>query len=299
MRTLVAEGLSGASGPSERLLRRQVMGLLTRYGLSPRKGLGQHFLVSEGALRAAVQAADLSPKDVVVEVGPGLGLLTRRLAEAAGRVVAVELDERMVALLQVELRDLPNVTVVHGDILERRPEDLTGDADYKVVANLPYFIASAVVRRFLEAAHRPRRMVVMVQREVAREMTAHPGSFGLLALSVQVYGRPSLVRHVPPGAFLPPPKVESAIVLIDVYPQPRVEQALLPQFFFVARAGFSAPRKQVRNSLAQGLRVTGGDAHSFLEAAEIDSRRRAETLSVEEWERLARQVPVQDQEAAS
>ena len=266
--------------------------ILRRYGLTPRKGLGQNFLVDRGALARIVAAADLSPEDTVLEVGPGVGHLTRLLSEAAGRVIAIELDPNLTNLLRRELADRPNVEIIEGDILALDPAALT-DArttgrPYKVVANLPYYITSAALRHLLEAQPPPTLLVVTVQREVAERITASPGDMSLLAVSVQFYGRPRRVARIPAGAFFPPPKVDSAIVRIDVYPPEErpVQVADTQRFFDVVRAGFGQKRKQLRNSLAAGLHLPPEQVEAALARAGIDPHRRAETLSLEEWEAL-------------
>ena len=251
------------------------------------KSLGQHLLVSEGVLADIVEAAALSDDDLVVEVGPGTGLLTKRLLEAAGHVVAVEIDAGMVEQARTMLTEHQNLTLVHGDIREQPPAELTGGKPYVVVANLPYYVASPTIRQFLEAEHPPQRMVVMVQREVAQQMTAAPGKSSLLTIATQVYADVRVVRRVKPGSFVPAPGVESAVVRLDVLPEPRIAEDLLPQFFRVTRAGFSAPRKQLRNSLANGLGVNAASVDAGLAAVGIDGRRRAETLAIEEWAAIA------------
>jgi len=261
--------------------------ILRRHGLRPKKGLGQNFLVDRGALERIVAAAELGPADTVLEVGPGVGQLTRLLSEAAGRVIAVELDPRMVALLREELADRPNVEIVEGDILALDPGALADGRPYKVVANLPYYITSAALRHLLEARPRPILLVLTVQREVAERITAGPGQMSLLAVSVQFYGRPRRVARIPAGAFYPPPKVDSTIVRIDVYPQPPMQVPDVEWFFAVVRAGFSQRRKQLRNSLAAGLGLPPERVEAALQRAGIDPHRRAETLSLEEWAALA------------
>jgi len=264
---------------------------LRRFNLRAKKGLGQHFLVDEKALQRMVSAAELGPGDTVVEVGPGLGALTRGLAREAGRVIAVEIDPAMVAALEENVTGLSNITIVHADILERTPESLTeGAISYKVVGALPYNIASAVLRHFLEAGMKPRLMVVAMQKEVAQTIAAAPGDMGLLSVGVQFYGRPTIVDYVESSSFYPPPKVESAIVRIDVHEQPPVEVADEGGFFDVVRGGFSAPRKQLHNSLAQGLGLETAETAAILEHAGIDQQRRAETLSLEEWATVYRAV---------
>jgi 16S rRNA (adenine1518-N6/adenine1519-N6)-dimethyltransferase len=270
---------------------------LRQAGLRARKGLGQHFLVDGGVLKSILAAAELTPNDIVIEVGPGLGVLTRELSRQAGRVVAVELDDNLASLLKETLASFDNVTIVNQDILKVDPESLlqehfpdrkTDSWYYKVVANLPYYITSPVLRHFLEASVKPQCLVVMVQKEVAREITAKPDRMSLLAISVQLYGEPKIVKYVRASSFYPAPEVDSAILRIAVYPRPVVEVDT-ESFFKLVRAGFSAARKQLGNSLAQGLDRPKVEVLPILEKAGIDSRRRAETLSIEEWARLWRE----------
>ena len=251
------------------------------------KNLGQHLLVSVGVLDDIVAAAEIGPDDLVVEVGPGTGILTSRLLAAAGSVIAVEIDLDMVTYIEANLEDRDNLSLIVADIRDLDPAELTASRPYIVVANLPYYVASPTIRQFLESSHPPRRMVVTVQREVATEMTAPPGRAGLLSLATQVYADARTVRRIKPGSFVPAPSVESSVVRLDVLSEPRVGRELLPSFFKVARAGFSAPRKQLRNSLANGLSVDSDVAADGLKAAGLDGRRRAETLTIEEWARLA------------
>ena len=261
--------------------------LLRAHDLYPRKRLGQNFLVDPVALERIVAAADLSPQDIVIEPGAGLGTLTRSLAEYAGRVVAVELDDGLVQALHHELADLGNIQIIHGDIL-RVPNTGMPHLGYKVVGNLPYYLTSAVLRRFLEDEPRPRRMVVTVQREVAERIVAQPGKMSLLAVSVQFYGQPKIVARIPPGAFYPSPQVDSAVLRIDVGAQPLVALARgidARAYFRVVRAGFSQRRKTLRNSLSGGLALAPGAVQELLEDAGIEPRRRAETLGLDEWAR--------------
>jgi 16S rRNA (adenine1518-N6/adenine1519-N6)-dimethyltransferase len=268
--------------------------LLREFNLQPKKGLGQNFLVSEGALRRIVAAADLELGDVVLEVGPGLGTLTRLLAQQAKRIIAVELDRRLVDILSQTLADFPNVEIVQGDILEmepRGPGGLSGlSPGYKVVANLPYYITSAVLRHLLTARVKPQLIVVTVQREVAQRMIASPGQMGLLSVSVQFYGRPRIVARIPAGAFYPVPKVNSAVVRIDLDESPTVAVADVDRFFEVVRAGFGQKRKQLRNALAQGLSLPASTVVEALRRAGVDEKRRAQTLSLEEWGRVTREM---------
>ncbi|MBC7226904.1 MAG: ribosomal RNA small subunit methyltransferase A [Thermoflexales bacterium] len=264
-----------------------VVQTLRCYGIEPRRELGQHFLVDARALARIVAAAELSAEDAVLEIGAGVGNLTRLLAKEAGRVVAVEIDRRFLPILEAELTGRPNVHLVTGDILALDPSELMGEGPYKVVANLPYAITSAVLRHLLEARVPPTRMVVTVQREVAERIVARSGRMSLLAVSVQFYGRPQLLFRLRPGAFYPPPEVESAVVRIDRHPRPPVGVADVAWFFQVVRAGFSQPRKQLSNSLASGLGIPSDAAADALARAGIDPRIRAERLALEDWARLA------------
>jgi 16S rRNA (adenine1518-N6/adenine1519-N6)-dimethyltransferase len=255
--------------------------------LRARKGLGQHFLVDGEVLSLIVATADLKPDDMVVEVGPGLGILTRELAKKAGGVIAIELDDNLAALLKRTLASLNNVTVINADVLKIEPKDIVKGQVYKVVANLPYYITSPVLRHFLEASAKPQAMVVMVQKEVAEAIAAKPGDMSLLSVSVQFYGKPEIIGIVPPESFYPAPEVSSAIVKIEVYPKPKVDVDE-KGFFDTVRAGFAAPRKQLANSLAKGLGKEKALVLPFLQKARIDPSRRAETLTIEEWAVLQR-----------
>lgn len=263
--------------------------LLQRFGLRPDKRLGQNFLVDESALGKIVEIAGISPEEAVLEVGPGLGGLTRLLAAQAHKVVAVELDERLIPILEQVLSAYPNVQIVQGDILALNPARLIDTDQYKVVANIPYYITSALVRHLLEAGRHPSCLVLTVQREVAGRICASPGEMSLLALSVQVYGQPQIRLHIPAGAFYPSPKVDSAVLQVDIYPQPAIPSPLLGPFFRLAKAGFSQKRKTLGNALAASLAWPKSKTEAMLLAAGIDPRRRAETLSLVEWESLTRQ----------
>lgn len=283
--------------------------VLRQHGVRSKKRLGQHFLVDPVAVQRIVDAAELCDRDTVLEVGPGPGVLTVHLAQRAGRVIAVEVDERMLAPLRESLQGQDdvgersdnvrgrtnNVRIVHGDILEQDMASLVAGEPYKVVANLPYYVTSAVLRHILESAHRPRLLVVTVQREVAERIVGRPVKgkkqrrpgaavrMSLLAVSVQFYGVPRIVARIPAGAFRPVPAVQSAVVRIDVYdplPWPQVD---IQSFFRVVRAGFSQSRKQLHNTLAGGLSLSATQIAAALEQCAIDGKRRAETLEVIEW----------------
>jgi len=268
-----------------------VRSVLRQHNIHPKKRLGQNFLVDEATLAKVAAAAGLEAGDTVLEIGAGLGSLTRHLAEIAGRVLAVELDSDLFPALQDTLKDHDRVELVHGDILRL---DLSGRLGlphgYKVVANIPYYITSAVIRHVLESKARPSRIVLTVQREVAERMVAAPDDMNLLAVSVQFYSRPSLVARVPAGAFYPRPEVDSQIVRLDVREQPAVSVPNVEQFFRVVKAGFSQKRKQLRNSLSGGLQLEPGQVDVLLAGTGVLPQRRAETLSLGEWAAVARAV---------
>ncbi|MFQ5616299.1 MAG: 16S rRNA (adenine(1518)-N(6)/adenine(1519)-N(6))-dimethyltransferase RsmA [Anaerolineales bacterium] len=256
--------------------------LLRQYGLRPKKSLGQNFLVDPAALQRVVNAGGVGEGDSVLEIGAGLGSLTRLLAAQSGRVVAVEIDERLIPPLRQVLTPFENVTIIQADILDLDPADLF-DSPYLVIANIPYYITSAIIRRLLESERPPSRLVLTVQREVARRICAEGGGMSLLALSVQVYGKPSVAARIPAAAFYPAPKVDSAVVRVDLYPQPRIPAEGLDTFFRLAKAGFRQRRKMLRNALPAGMGWPKARADALLLAAGIDPQRRAETLNLEEW----------------
>lgn len=260
--------------------------LLRQYRLHPERKLGQNFLVDASALNRVVDTAEISKVDSVLEIGAGLGSLTRLLANAAGKVVAVEIDPNLIQPLKDVLAGISHVHVVQGDILKLDPVELIGDQQYLVVANIPYYITSALIRHLLEAPVQPHRMVLTVQREVAQRIAAGPGDMSLLSISVQVYGYAKIAAHIPAGAFYPTPKVDSAVVRIDPYDAPLIPRDRLRIFFRLVKAGFSQKRKKLRNALAAGENLRPQEVESLLHAANIEPHRRAETLSIEDWRTL-------------
>ena len=272
-----------------------VADLLKQYGLRADKRLGQNFLQDPYALEKIVHSAEIHPTDTILEIGPGLGSLTRYLAAAAQKVVAVELDEKLFPPLEATVAPFDNIQLVHGDILGIEPGDIIEQKDYLVVANIPYYITSAIIRHLLEATPKPRRIILTIQKEVAQRICTGPGDMSLLALSVQVYGHPRIATHIPAGAFYPAPKVDSSVLVVDIYPAPIVPSDLLDTFFLLIKAGFSQKRKKLRNSLAAGMRQSTTDIEKLLHAAGIDPHRRAETLSLKEWGELSYQNSISSQ----
>jgi 16S rRNA (adenine1518-N6/adenine1519-N6)-dimethyltransferase len=270
--------------------------LLSRYNLHARKRLGQHFLVCGEVLDTIVQATELSPTDIALEVGPGLGVLTTELAKKAGYVIAVELDDRLAAVLRETLTSFDNVAIINSDILEVEPLSLLEELKpalppaetngYKLVANLPYYITAPVLRHFLEAELKPQVMVLTIQKEVAKAIAAEPGDMKLLSVSVQFYGKAQIIHTVPATCFYPIPEVDSAVLRVTPFKEPALAVTDIKGFFALVKAGFCTPRKQLVNSLSQGLRVPRSEAQSLLEAAGVKPERRAETMSVADWIKL-------------
>lgn len=293
-----------------------VPALLRTHGLTPKKSLGQNFLTDPALLERIVDAGQVTPTDTILEIGPGLGSLTRHLAARAARVLAVELDQHLIPLLREVLTPYPNVQIIHGDILQLDPKTILNDSaiqqinnqqstitnyqlpnhplpPYLVIANIPYYITSAVIRHLLESGHPPTRIVLTIQREVAERICAtadrpHKADpqMSLLALSVQVYGQPTIVAHIPASAFYPAPQVDSAIVRVDLYPEPRIPAPHLNTFFRLAKAGYGQKRKTIRNAFLGGLGWPKEKVDTLLQAAHLDPMRRAETLTLEEWGHL-------------
>ena len=262
--------------------------LLDSYQILPKKSLGQNFMHDPNALEKIVASAEPSPSDTVVEVGAGAGALTDILARAAREVFSIEVDERLRPLLEERFEDSANVYLVFDDILKTNVTALVGAADYIVVANVPYYISSAILWRFLESARPPRRMILTMQYEVAERVIGAPGAMNLLSIATQFYGAPRIVGKFGPAVFWPRPNIDSAIVRIDTHETPPVDVPSRELFFRVVKAGFSMKRKQLKNSLSGGLNIRSSISRDLLRAAEIDPQRRAETLSLAEWARLTR-----------
>ena len=268
--------------------------ILRRFNFTPKKSLGQNFLFDPTILARIVAAGEVTANDVVLEIGPGAGSLTRCLAESAKEVIAVELDDRLIPILQYTLAAHPNATIIHGDILKLKTFEVLETSKvyvYKVVANIPYYLTSAIIRRLLESEIKPSLIVLTVQQEVAERLCAQPPEMSVLAVSVQVYGEPRLVGKIPAGAFYPQPDVDSAIVRIDLFSQsPFANGEETDRFFSLVKAGFSQKRKKLKNALASGLKINMEEIEEMLSEAGIDSNRRAETLTVDEWKKIKRKT---------
>ena len=256
----------------------------------PRKRLGQHFLRDSSVAKRIVDAAGISTEDVVLEIGPGNGALTHLLFEEVrfwgGSLILIELDEKYANEMALKYESSSDVHVVCADARDVVLEDLPGLQSfrrYRVVANLPYYAGTPIVRSFLEDEHQPESMTVMLQREVARDMCAKPGKMSLLSLAVQIYAEPKTLFSVPPSAFSPPPKVHSTVIQLVTRIEPLVSPDEVDDLFKVARAAFLGRRKQLHNSLSNGLGMTTDEVKQMTNRAGIDSERRPATLAIDEW----------------
>jgi 16S rRNA (adenine1518-N6/adenine1519-N6)-dimethyltransferase len=263
-----------------------VLGILNQYNLKPDKRLGQNFLIDEVSLQNIVEFAQISEKDTVLEIGSGLGSLTRHLASKAKLVITVEIDHRLIKPLVISLTPYPNTQIIHEDILTVQLDQIIDDEDYLVVANIPYYITSSLIRHIMEASLPPERIILTVQEEVAERICASSGNMSLLALSVQIYGTPRIKARIPSSAFFPQPKVDSAVIRIDFFSSPRIQSHLIDDFFRLSKAGFSQKRKTLRNSISGGMNLPPDATANLLSSANINPSRRAETLSIDEWIKL-------------
>ena len=257
--------------------------ILRKYQIRPDKSLGQNFLTDPSILSGIVDAAGATDQDIVLEIGAGLGHLTSHLAKEARRVIAIELDNRLIPALEDRLSSLDNVQIVQGDILRLNLADLIQQDGYLVVANIPYYITSSIIRYLLESNRKPNQIILTIQHEVAQRVCSSTGQMSILALSVRMYGEPKLISRIPSDAFYPTPKVDSAVVRIDLHQEPLLPLGKREQFFELIKAGFLHKRKTLRNSLSKGLEWPPKKVEEMLLSADIDPSRRAQTLSIPEW----------------
>ncbi|NTW22295.1 ribosomal RNA small subunit methyltransferase A [Candidatus Falkowbacteria bacterium] len=270
-------------------LLKKTQELCQTYGIKPAHSKGQNFLIEEDVYDKVVEAAEINKNDTVLEVGPGLGFLTARLADRAKQVVAVEIDEKLADFLKMAMisQKISNVAIVNEDVT-KLSLNLGSSTKYKIAANLPYNITSFFLRKFLTSEHRPVLMSLLIQKEVAERIVAKPGDMNLLALSVQFYAEPEIIADVPPKSFWPAPKVDSAIIRIRSLDEQQTETRGLSgidekKFFRLAKFGFSAKRKMLKNNLAAGFHVPVADAQAKIEQVGLDGRVRAEDLSLAQW----------------
>jgi len=268
--------------------------VLEKYRIYPSKRLGQNFLIDKGAVRRIIETANLGAENTVLEIGPGLGVLTIELAKRVKKVIAIEKDPNLARILNNELRikNIKNVEIIQGDILKLDPKPYTLKP-YKIVANLPFYLTAPAIRKFLESKIQPQQMVLIVQKEVAQRICAKPPDMNLLAVSVQFYAKPEIISFVSRKSFWPQPKVDSAIIKI-VSRQFRVpvSRQFRERFFRIVKAGFSQPRKQLINNLSKGLKLERNEVENWLLKNNIQATQRAETLSIEDWISLTKSCKI-------
>ena len=272
----------------------EIKRLLKKYNIRPSRRLGQNFLVDEKIFSKIIETANLSENDVVLEVGPGIGNLTVELAKSVKKVIAVEKDQDLVRILK-ELLDcwkVRNVRIVEGDIRKIENCKLKIENCYKVVANIPYYLTSPLIRKFLEASNAPKEMILMVQKEVAQRICAKPPKMSILAVSVQFYAKPEIISFVSKKSFWPQPKVDSAIIKIK--PLINADKRLINADLFLktVKTGFSQPRKQLANNLSNGLKMDKGKVKNWLLKNNIQPTQRAETLTIEDWLKLLKSYKI-------
>lgn len=267
---------------------------MTKFTKKPK--LGQHFLTSDEIAEEIAESADLSEKDTVLEIGPGRGILTKYLLAKAGRVIAVEKDRELCEFLKEKFSGAKNLQLINADIRDffkepRNYESGIMNYGYKIVANIPYYLTSYLIKLILENPVLPQEIVLTIQKEVAERICAAPPKMSILAVSVQIFGKPQILKTIPAKYFLPPPEVDSAVLKITPYAAPLVSEENRKEFFRLVKICFSSRRKQLINNLSSGFRASRVDARNWLAAAGIEPTRRAETLSVDEWLRLTNTIP--------
>ncbi len=275
--------------------KKVIKGLFKKYEIRPSKRLGQNFLIDKKVIEKVIKAANLQPKDVVLEIGPGIGTLTQELAQKSKKVIAVEKDKKMIEILKETLKGYKNVKIIYGDILKFNNYSLF-TTNYKLIASLPYYIVSPTIRIFLESPRRPKEMVLIVQKEVAQRICSKPPKMNLLAISVQFYSKPKILSYVSKNSFWPSPKVDGAILKITPRINVNNKQISTDLFFKIVRAGFSQPRKQLANNMAKelalnqlnGLKLNKEQIIFWLLKNNIQPSQRAETLTVKDWINLTK-----------
>lgn len=285
----------------------QIKYLSRQYGIKPSKLKGQNFLIDQSVLQKIIKAAELKKTDYILEIGPGFGVLTKELIKIAQNVLSVELDKSLVYFLKHQFKGIGNLQILPADILAIKNSEISqklGSQNYKLVANLPYSITKAVLRKFLSFEPKPRQMIVLVQKEVAQKILAKPGQMNILALSVLFYGQPKLIDYVTKSSFYPQPKVDSAILKIKIYDQtiPEEIKKVLnkktianfqeKKFWQLVKIGFSSPRKQLHNNLAAGFKLDNVEIKRIFKKIGLRENIRPQELSLKNWAYLYQQFMV-------
>lgn len=269
---------------------RAIKEIISKYDSKPNKTLGQNFLINRPTLNKIISAANIDKKDIVLEIGPGLGVLTKELAINSKKVIAIEKDRTMVQILKETLSEFKNIEIIQDDILEFNDYSLL-TKNYKLIANIPYYLTSPLIRKFLESKNKPEEIILMIQKEVAQRICSKPGDMSLLSVSVQFYAEAKIISYVSKNCFWPAPKIDSAI--IKIIPKKEKLPVGSDLFFRVVKAGFSHPRKQLVNNLSvlkslNGVKLTKYTINEWLLKNNISQNQRAETLSIQDWINLAK-----------
>ncbi|MBZ9578133.1 ribosomal RNA small subunit methyltransferase A [Patescibacteria group bacterium] len=275
--------------------KKNIKALLKKYQTSrsaikkiyPSKRLGQNFLIDKNVVKKVIKAAELHSKDIVLEVGPGIGALTQEIAKKTDKVIAVEKDPKMVEILKETLKDFKNIEIINKDILKFNNYSLL-TTNYKLIANLPFYITAPVIRKFLESKNTPKEMILIVQKEVAQRICSKPPKMNILAVSVQFYAKPKIISYISKKSFWPSPKVDSAI--IKIVPQKKYKDVDIDLFFKIVKAGFAHPRKQLANNLTNGLELNKQEVNDLLLKNDVQPTQRAETLTINNWIQLTKML---------
>ena len=272
--------------------KKVIKSLFKRYQAQPSKKLGQNFLIDKKVVKKFIKACNLTKKDGVLEIGPGIGVLTQEIAKGAKQVIGIEKDLKMVEILKETMRDFKNIKILQGDILKFKSQEsrVKDQESYKVVGNLPFYLTTPVIRKFLEFKNPPREMTLMVQKEVAQRICAKPPKMSILAVSVQFYAEPEIISFVSKKSFWPSPKVDSAIMKLKLKSQKFKVNAGL--FFKIVKVGFAHPRKQLVNNLSKGLKIDKEKLKNWLFKNNIKPKLRAEALTVENWINLTKSFKI-------
>lgn len=272
------------------MLKSEIKTILKTANIKINKVLGQNFLIDQKVVQDMVEAADLTNTDTVLEVGPGLGILTEKISQNNHKVLAIEKDKNLVPYLKNKFKNNKNVEIINQDILKLQTTDyelLT--AHYKIIANLPFYLTSRFLRLFLEYKNKPTVMVLLMQKEVAERIVAQKDK-SILSIACELYSEPKIIRQVSRKSFYPKPDIDCAIIKFKVFKKPQYDIEDIKLFFRIVKAGFSARRKQIHNNLAAGLSFSSSQIKKILKKVNIDPQRRAQTLSLEEWYKLYKTI---------
>lgn len=277
----------------------ELKSLCVKYHLNPSKQYGQNYLISDAPIKKMIVAAELSPDDTVMEIGPGFGILTFGLAPLVKKVIAFEIEKKLLSFWEAKQKEFPNIEIVWGNAIDRIGNYELGIMKYKVIANLPYQITSRLLRTLLEMENKPERIIIMAQKEVAERICAKPGDMSMLAVAVQYYGEPKIIAKVSRGNFWPSPRVDSAVLRIQTYKHSNIQTLKHKNiktfadklFFHIVRAGFANKRKQLWHNLASRLSLEKETVKNVLKEAVGNEKIRAEDLGVDDWLKIVDKLP--------